>query len=148
MDQAVIITTNALVSSYIDYCNSLFRNLSSFNMDELQYIQNTLARTVTNCMRYSRPSPILRKLHWLQVEFCFIFKIATLIYKFLHSGHPNYFSPLLSIHCGTCGTRYFGHSFAFDSPTAWNDLPDAVCSATTLACFRKNLKSYLFKKDF
>ena len=104
-------------------------------------------------------------------EFRCIFKTATLVYKFLHSGHPNYFSSHLSIHCGRYGKIYncpdkrfleapqfypsvykskkrFGHSFAFDAPTLWNDLPDDVNSAQTLACFRKKLKSYLFDKAF
>ena len=48
-----ILTSDALVSSRLDYCNSLFRGLSSFNMRKLQCIQNTLSRTVTNCNRYS-----------------------------------------------------------------------------------------------
>ena len=42
--------------------------------------------------------------------------------------------------------KHFGHSFAFDAPTLWNDLPDDVCFAPNLACFRKKLKSYLFDK--
>ena len=33
--------------------------------------------------------------------------------------------------------KHFGHSFAFDAPTVWNDLPDEVRSLPTLACFRK-----------
>ena len=44
--------------------------------------------------------------------------------------------------------NHFGYSFAFDAPTLWNDLPDDVRSAPTLACFRKKLKSYLFDKAF
>ena len=44
--------------------------------------------------------------------------------------------------------KHFGHSFAFDAPTLWNDLPDDVCSAPTLACLRKKLKSYVFDKAF
>ena len=44
--------------------------------------------------------------------------------------------------------KTLGHSFAFDAPTLWNDLPDDVCSAPTLACFRKKLKSYLFDEAF
>ena len=135
------------------------------------FVRLALRRIVTNCNRYSRASPILKKLHWLPAEFRCIFKTATLVYKFLYSGHPNYFSPHLSIHCGRYGTRYnhpdkrllevpqfypsvhkskkhFGHSFAFDAPTLWNDLPDDICSALTLACFRKKLKSYLFDKAF
>ena len=61
---------NALVSSHLDYCNSLFRSLFFFNMLKLQYIQNTLGRIVTNCNRYSRATPILKQLHWLPVGFC------------------------------------------------------------------------------
>ena len=38
--------------------------------------------------------------------------------------------------------KTLGHSFAFDAPTIWNDLPDEVRSAPTLACFRKRIKSH------
>ena len=67
-DEAAILAANALVSSRLDYCNSLFRSLSSLNMRKLQCIQNTLARIVTNCNKYTRASPILKRLHWLPVE--------------------------------------------------------------------------------
>ena len=105
-DEAAILAANALVSSCLDYCNSLFRSLSSLNMRKLQCIQNTLARIVTNCNKYTRASPILKRLHWLPVESRCIFKTATLVYKFLHSGHPSYFGPLLPIRCGRYSTRY------------------------------------------
>ena len=80
---------NALVSIRLDYCNSLFRSLYTFNMGKLLCIQNTHARIVTNCNRYTQTS-ILKQLHYLPVEFYCIFKTATLVYKFLHSGHPSY----------------------------------------------------------
>ena len=41
MDTSVVIA-NALVSSCLDYCNSLFRSLSSRNATRLQYVQNAL----------------------------------------------------------------------------------------------------------
>ena len=144
------------MSSRLDYCNSFFRSLSSFNTCKLQCIQNTLGRIDTNCNRYSQATPILKKLHWLPVEFRCIFKTVTLVYKFLHSGHPNDFSPHLSISCRRGGTRYnrpdkrfleipqyypsvhkskkhFGHSFTFDDPTLWNDLPDDVYPAQIIS---------------
>ena len=74
-DEAAILAANALVTSRLDYCNSLFRSLSSLNMRKLQCIQNTLARIVTNCNKYTRASPILKRLHWLPVEICCIFKL-------------------------------------------------------------------------
>ena len=59
-DEAAILVANALVSSHLDSCNSLFRNLSSFNMHKLQCIQNTLARIFTNHKKDTWASPILK----------------------------------------------------------------------------------------
>ena len=41
-------------------------------------------------------------------------------------------------------TKQFGLSFAYDAPKIWNELPDNVQSATSIASFRKKLKAYLF----
>ena len=45
---ASALVTNALVSSRLDYCNSLFRSLSKFNLCKLECIQNSAARIVSN----------------------------------------------------------------------------------------------------
>ena len=74
---------NAFVSSRLDYCNSLFRILSKFNLHRLQSIQNSAARIVTNSSKYTQITPVLRKLHWLPVQFRSEFKLATLVYKFI-----------------------------------------------------------------
>ena len=52
-DEAAILAANALVNSCLDYCNSLFRGLSSLNTHKLQCIQNILAGIVTNCNKYT-----------------------------------------------------------------------------------------------
>ena len=65
---------------------------------KLQSIQNTLVRIVTNHRKYAHVTPILKQLHWLPVKYRCIFKTATLVYKFLHSGSPFYFQFLLSTH--------------------------------------------------
>ena len=44
---ASVLVAHALVSSQLDYCNSLFRSLSKFNLRKLQCIQNSTARK--NC---------------------------------------------------------------------------------------------------
>ena len=43
-----VLVANALVSSRLDYCNSLFRSLLKFNLHKLQGIQNSAARIVSN----------------------------------------------------------------------------------------------------
>ena len=102
---AAVSVANAFVSSRLDYCNSLFRSLSKASLHRLQSIQNCAARIVTNSCRYTRTTPVLRKLHWLPIQFRSEFKLATLVYKFIHTGFPKYFAPHLSTYCTTYNTR-------------------------------------------
>ena len=158
--EAAVFAANVLVNSRLDYCNSLFRGLSCFNLHKLQSIQNTLACIVTNHRKYAHVTPILKQLHWLAVKYRCMFTTATLVYKFLHSGSPSYFQPFLSLSSCSYSTRrshpdcqylpvspfrssvfksvkHFDHSFAFDAPKIWNELPHDVRSAASVASFRK-----------
>ena len=162
---------NAFVSSRLDYCNSLFRSLSKVNLHRLQSIQNSAARIVTNLCKYTEITPLLRKLHWLPIQFCSEFKMATLVYKFIHTGFPKYFALHLPTYHTTYNIRHrqsvanflnvpkfqptvhkltkqFGFSFAFDAPTVWNSLPEDICASPTIASFRKKLKTYLYAKAY
>ena len=103
--EVAVLAANALVSSRLDYCNSLFRGLSCFNLHKLQSIQNTLALIVTNHKKYAHVTPILKPIHWLPVKYRCMFKTATLVYKFLHSGSLSYFQPFLSPSSCSYGTR-------------------------------------------
>ena len=102
---ASVLVANALVSSQLDYCNSLFRSLSKFNLRKLQCIQNSAARIISNTSRYTSITPVLKKLHWLPVEHRSVFKTATLVYKFLHTGFPKYFAPYISSYSSSYTTR-------------------------------------------
>ena len=58
-----VLVANALVSSWLDYCNSLFRRLSKCNLHKLQCIQNSAARILSNTSRYTSITSVLKKLH-------------------------------------------------------------------------------------
>ena len=49
----------ALVSSRLDYCNSLLYNTANKDIAKLQRIQNCLARVVTRSPRFSRSVPVV-----------------------------------------------------------------------------------------
>ena len=66
----------ALVSSKLDYCNSLFYNIQEKDIAILQRVQNCLARVVTMAPHFIRSTPILKRLHWLPVKFRIHFKYA------------------------------------------------------------------------
>ena len=63
----------ALVSSRLDYCNSLLHNIAIKDISKLQRVQSCLARVVTRSLRLSRPVPLLKSLHWLPVRYRIIF---------------------------------------------------------------------------
>src|SRR6187401_102273 len=87
---------NALVSSKLDYCNSLFYNLPDTSINRLQHIQNSLARfVIPSVRRCHHISPILAKLHWLPIRQRIEFKIATITHKTLQNSQPSYLFDLL-----------------------------------------------------
>ena len=97
---------NALASSRLDYCSSLFRSLSSRNATRLQYVQNALARFVTGASKYTRITSTLRTLHWLPIRQWIIFKALLLVYKYRTTGQPKYFTPYLSLYKSAINTRH------------------------------------------
>ena len=99
----------------------------------------------------------------LPVQFRSEFKLATLVYKFIHTGFPKYFAPYLSTYRTTYNTRHsqsvanflnvqkfqpkihkstkqFGFSFAFDAPTVWNSLPKTFVHHPLLPLLERSSK--------
>ncbi|KAJ8379879.1 hypothetical protein SKAU_G00006570 [Synaphobranchus kaupii] len=56
-----------MVTSRLDYCNSLLASLPACAILPLQLIQNAAARLVFNLPKFSHVTPLLRSLHWLPV---------------------------------------------------------------------------------
>ena len=86
----------ALVSSILDYCNSLLYNTANKDIAKLQRVQNCLARVVTRSPRFSRSVPLLKSLHWLPVRYRIIFKFFTIAYQAFSSTHPGYLNSMLT----------------------------------------------------
>lgn len=64
-----------------------------------QRVQNTSARFVTGTSKYHHMTPILRDLHWLQVEGRVQFKIILVFWKSLHGCAPVCITSLVNVHC-------------------------------------------------
>ena len=77
-----VLLANALVSSRLDYCNSLFLSLTNFELRRLQLVQNSLCRVVTRSSKFSHITPQLKKLHWLPVRYRDNLKLVLLHTKF------------------------------------------------------------------
>ena len=78
---------NALVSSELNYCNSLFYSLPDTYIKSFQNILNSLANcNLSFIERSDQISPILAKLHWIPIHKEIKFKIATITFKVLQNN--------------------------------------------------------------
>ena len=154
---------HAFVSSRLDYCNSILLGLPAYLIDRLQKVQNTVARLVSRSKRSDSVTPILKKLHWLPVSKRIEFKILLLTYKCLHGLAPKYLSDLLKPYKpsrllrssskllleepGSRTSTFGKRSFSLAAPSLWNNLPDTVKHAISLASFKSQLKTFLFTRN-
>ena len=84
-----------LVTSRLDYCNSLLYGTSKTNTAKLQRVQNDLARVVLRAAWNSSSKPLLKQLHWLPVQQRITFKIALITFNVRSSEQPSYLHSLL-----------------------------------------------------
>ena len=66
---------HALITSRLDFCNSILYNLPNKQIERLQRIQNQAAHMLKRIPRRKYITPVLRELHWLRIHNRFIFKI-------------------------------------------------------------------------
>ena len=158
---------HALVTSRLDYCNSLLYGLPASHLNKVQRVLNAAARLVCRAPRYCRKTPLLYELHWLPVRQRISFKILLFVFKAIHGFAPTYLRELVSIKIsGNYNLRSSSDGLLLATPTyrrrvtlgdrsfqvaaraLWNVLPREIRSITDLGIFKRHLKTHLFRKAF
>ena len=164
----------SLTHSKLDYCNSLYLNINSQQLNRLQLLLNSAAHAVTKTPKFHHITPHLKSLHWLKIEQHIQYKILLLTYKSLQYNKPSSISDLLTIQ-PTRSTRSSAvvtlqrpsnpsrlkisdRSFYFQAPALWNALPHHLRShshssqahslLSLSSQFHKQLKTHLFLHSY
>ena len=155
----------AFISSHLDYCNALLFGLPRYQLDRLQKVQNAAAVQIFQILKFDHITPALIDPHWLPVTFRVQFKLLLFVYKSLCTQSPSYIKDLLSLKpptnyalhlsaqsllfvpkadCSSLGDWAFAHA----APVLWNSLPLTIRTSSILAIFKRQLKTFLFRKAF
>ena len=142
----------------------MLAELPQYLLYKFQRVQNAAARLISCTRKYDRITPVLKELHWLPVRQRIIIKILLFTYKALKALAPQYISDFLVQYKPPRVLRsydkkllqvphfklksYGGRSFSYIAPYLWNQLPDAIRQAPSLATFKSKLKTHLFDQAF
>ena len=96
---------HSLISSIIDYCNSLLIQLPATQINRLQCIQNSTARVVSRRPHHEHITQFLENLHWLPAQQRIKFKVVLFVFKRLNDLAPLYLAELISIKENSCNCQ-------------------------------------------
>ena len=117
-------------------------------------------------LKFDHITPALIDPHWLPVTFRVQFKLILFVYKSLCNQSPPYIKDLLSLKpptnnyalCSSAQSLLFipkadcsslgDWAFAHAGPVLWNLLPLTIRTSSSLAIFKRQLKTFLFRKAF
>ncbi|KAK2168477.1 hypothetical protein NP493_1227g00028 [Ridgeia piscesae] len=156
---------NALVTSRLDYCNSLLHNIPLSQTARLQRVQNNTARLITRTSKHDHITPVFKELHWLPVESRIDFIVLVVTFKCISGLAPSYLAQLVqqrkrdgrlrhnyapTLHKGTTNKCIGDLAFGAAAPRLWNELLVNIRATVTLSMFRKclKIKKNLFIRHF
>ena len=154
------------VISHLDYSNFILSGLPKCDIQKLQRVQNVAAKVILQKRSKDSITECRAELHWLPVQARIDFKVLVMVFKCLTGEAPSYLKNLLKKHevkrtglRSECDDRllsipftrrktFADRSFSVYGPRLWNSLPYFMRSIDHIDNFRKQLKTYFFRKIY
>ena len=151
------------ILTLIDYGSSTWGTTSRSNLERLSKLQKRAARIILNAPYDTASSDMFNALGWPTIEKRHSYNKAVLTYKALNNLTPLYITELLipmsqthnralrstsngSLAVPRSKTAIFDGSFSCTAPRLWNQLPEVTKKASSLSCFKTQVKQFMFNE--
>ena len=104
--QAAETLIRSLVTSKVDFCNSLRYGVPNQLIQKLQSVQNSAARLLTYTNKREHIKPVIKQFHWLPVEFRVPYKILLRSFECLNDTALAYLNDLIHLSTPNCSLRW------------------------------------------
>ena len=161
--EATEVLINGLITSHLDYANSLLYGLPKCEIKKLERVQKCSAKIILKRGYMESATKALKDLHWLPVKLRIEFKINCITHKCVNGIAPVYLSDLIikkklyrsGLRSGATGDidlhvdfnkrkTFADRAFSHSAPLLWNKLPRALHEIDNHDQFKSKLKTHLF----
>ena len=157
---ARLLAVKSHVLSKLDYCNVLLCNTPANKLSCLTKVLHTAIRFVYNLKRRDHISQYLKDAHVLPIKFRIMYKTCLFVFKILHCLSPQYLEDMIYLRFPSeMNLRSNDDDWKVEQVDQrrtlqytmiknWNELPYNIRCLTSLADFKKKLKTYYFTNAF
>ena len=151
--EAARLIVHGMVTSHLDYANTLYYGLPENSIKKLQRVQNMAAKVILGKKKSDSSRDCLMALHLLPMQERTEYKILTLVYKCIVGEAPAYLMDMIQegdmhqeglrsnrdhkslVVPQTRRQTFASRSFSVAGPMLWNSLPNTIKQSNTLRCF-------------
>ena len=138
--------------SVLAYCLPLYGGCENRDLNDLQVIQNKIARLVTNSHIRRHRSEIFDFMGWFTVRQLIVYHTLITVHRIRTSNEPEMLASLMTrenvrgkLIIPTSNLTLYRKSFTYRGICYWNSLPESLRNVSNVVLFKKELKEWIFK---